>query len=116
MLTGCHGFTQRYVAAELQAARYEIIGLAHDDETVDICLGTAHTLSEVLDMVAMIAGYAIEVRVNPTFVRDNEVKRLVAFGYQMLEVPNRLASATIGGPSASRCLAQRSSREWRPSD
>ena len=32
LLTGCHGFTGRYVAAELAAAGYEVIGLAHDSD------------------------------------------------------------------------------------
>lgn len=44
---------------------------------VNCCSGLGHTLGEVLDMMAQIAGYAIEVRVNPAFVRANEVKRLV---------------------------------------
>ncbi|MBU6477112.1 MAG: NAD-dependent epimerase/dehydratase family protein, partial [Xanthomonadaceae bacterium] len=32
LLTGCHGFTGRYVAAELESAGYEVIGLAHDGD------------------------------------------------------------------------------------
>ncbi|MGH8126387.1 MAG: NAD-dependent epimerase/dehydratase family protein, partial [Rhodanobacteraceae bacterium] len=32
LLTGCHGFTGRYVAAELEAAGYQVIGLAHDSD------------------------------------------------------------------------------------
>jgi nucleoside-diphosphate-sugar epimerase len=34
-------------------------------------------LRGVLDAMARIAGYEIEVRVNPAFVRGNEIKRLV---------------------------------------
>lgn len=45
--------------------------------TLNICSGVAHSLAQVLDMMADIAGYRIEVRVNPAFVRDNEVVRLV---------------------------------------
>ena len=44
---------------------------------VNFCSGIGHSLGEVLAMMAGIAGYAIEVRVNPAFVRANEVKRLV---------------------------------------
>lgn len=44
---------------------------------VNFCSGIGHSLDEVLAMMAQIAGYAIEVRVNPAFVRANEVKRLV---------------------------------------
>lgn len=44
---------------------------------VNLCSGIGHSLDEVLAKMARIAGYAIEVRVNPAFVRANEVKRLV---------------------------------------
>jgi nucleoside-diphosphate-sugar epimerase len=46
-------------------------------ETLNICTGTGTSLDEVLDLMADIAGYRIEVRINPAFVRDNEVRRLV---------------------------------------
>ena len=43
----------------------------------NICSGNAHSLGEVLDLMADIAGYRIDVHVNPAFVRANEVVRLV---------------------------------------
>jgi len=46
-------------------------------ETLNICSGVGHSLGDVLEMMAGIAGYRIEVRVNPAFVRNNEVARLV---------------------------------------
>lgn len=46
-------------------------------ETFNICSGQAHTLNEVLDVACEIAGHSIEVRVNPAFVRANEVKVLL---------------------------------------
>lgn len=46
-------------------------------ETFNICSGIGHSLKDVLDMMTAIAGYRIEVRVNPAFVRKNEVSRLV---------------------------------------
>ncbi|MBI1216315.1 MAG: NAD-dependent epimerase/dehydratase family protein [Alphaproteobacteria bacterium] len=45
--------------------------------TFNICSGKAHTLQEVLDMVRGISGHDFEVRVNPAFVRQNEIKRLL---------------------------------------
>lgn len=45
-------------------------------EVFNICSGQAHSLKEILAMMAEIAGYAIEVSINPAFVRANEVKRL----------------------------------------
>lgn len=53
-----------------------IVAKAPAGETINICSGVAHTLEQVLEMMAAIAGYAIEVRVNPAFVRASEVKRL----------------------------------------
>jgi len=46
------------------------------DDTFNICSGIGYSLREVLMMMAEIAGYAIEVSVNPALVRDNEVQRL----------------------------------------
>jgi nucleoside-diphosphate-sugar epimerase len=43
----------------------------------NICSGRAYSLGEALDMMATIAGYQINVHVNPAFVRANEVARLV---------------------------------------
>lgn len=45
-------------------------------EVFNVCSGQVCSLKEVLAMMAEIAGYAIEVRVNPAFVRASEVKRL----------------------------------------
>jgi nucleoside-diphosphate-sugar epimerase len=46
-------------------------------QTFNVCSGRAWTLNEVLDMVREISGHSFEVRVNPAFVRQNEVKLLV---------------------------------------
>jgi nucleoside-diphosphate-sugar epimerase len=54
-----------------------IVASAPAGETINICSGTAYSLDDVLRLMSKIAGYEIEVRVNPAFVRDNEVKRLV---------------------------------------
>ena len=44
--------------------------------TLNVCSGTLTALDEVLALMRDIAGYAIEVRVNPAFVRGQEVARL----------------------------------------
>ncbi|MGH8148017.1 MAG: GDP-mannose 4,6-dehydratase, partial [Rhodanobacteraceae bacterium] len=54
-----------------------IVAHAPTGLAINLCSGIAHSLDDVLTMMAEIAGYAIEVRVNPAFVRSNEVKRLV---------------------------------------
>lgn len=43
---------------------------------VNICSGQAIALREVIQKMNGIAGYEIEVRVNPAFVRANEIPRL----------------------------------------
>jgi nucleoside-diphosphate-sugar epimerase len=53
-----------------------LLAKAPAGEVFNVCSGEAYSLKEVLAMMAEIAGYEIEVRVNPAFVRANEVKRL----------------------------------------
>lgn len=43
---------------------------------VNICSGQAHSLDNVVRMAREISGHTLEVRVNPAFVRSNEVHRL----------------------------------------
>lgn len=45
-------------------------------QTFNVCSGQAHSLREVLAMCSGITGHSMEVSVNPTFVRANEVKTL----------------------------------------
>jgi nucleoside-diphosphate-sugar epimerase len=46
-------------------------------EAYNVCSGRACSLMDVLAMMTDLAGFAPEVRVNPAFVRANEVKRLL---------------------------------------
>jgi nucleoside-diphosphate-sugar epimerase len=57
-------------------------------EVYNVCSGQAYSIKDVLALLAELAGYSIDVDVNPAFVRANEVKRLVG-SHQKL-------SATIG--------------------
>ncbi|MGH8125647.1 MAG: hypothetical protein ACREPK_07360, partial [Rhodanobacteraceae bacterium] len=63
-----------------------IIAKAPSGEAINVCSGNAHSLGEVLDIMAHTAGYAIEVRINPAFVRANEVKRLVGSNARLREL------------------------------
>lgn len=45
-------------------------------ETVNICSGRTHSLLEVVEMARRITGHELDVRVNPAFVRANEVQTL----------------------------------------
>lgn len=46
-------------------------------QTVNVCSGRATTLREVLAMAEAISGHRMDMRVNPAFVRANEVPRLL---------------------------------------
>jgi nucleoside-diphosphate-sugar epimerase len=54
-----------------------LLEVAPAGEVLNVCSGRAHTLADVLRMMGGIAGYEMEVKVNPAFVRANEVKRLL---------------------------------------
>ena len=43
----------------------------------NICSGRGHSLLEVLQIMRDISGHDLEIRVNPAFVRANEVHRLI---------------------------------------
>lgn len=65
-----------------------LLAAAPVGQTFNVCSGQGWSLGEVLDMMGQIAGYKINVRVNPAFVRANEVVRLVG--------DNARLSAAIG--------------------
>lgn len=45
-------------------------------ETLNICTGTTYSLREVVGLCEKITGHRIEIKVNPEFVRANEVREL----------------------------------------
>ncbi len=45
-------------------------------ETINICSGNIHSLSDVVKMVAKITGHNVEIVTNPAFVRPNEIRKL----------------------------------------
>lgn len=45
-------------------------------ETINVCSGRTYSLREVVDLCREITSHFLEVRVNPAFVRPNEVKAL----------------------------------------
>jgi nucleoside-diphosphate-sugar epimerase len=53
-----------------------LLAAAPAGETFNVCSGRSHSLASVIAMMEAIAGYHIEVRVNPAFVRANDVLTL----------------------------------------
>ncbi len=76
-----------------------LLAAAPAGEAFNICSGRSHSLSGVLDMMAEIAGYRIEVRVNPAFVRANDVLTLTGDNTKLAGVigpiPTRPLSETL---------------------
>ncbi|MES2073255.1 MAG: GDP-mannose 4,6-dehydratase [Pseudomonadota bacterium] len=64
-------------------------------QTFNICSGRAYTLQQILEMVAELAGYRLEVKVNPAFVRGNEVKTLTGNPDKLRECIGELPSAPL---------------------
>lgn len=59
--------------------------------TLNLCSGLGHRLQDVIDLAGEFAGYRINVRVNPAFVRSNEVQRLVGSPRQINEAMGTFA-------------------------
>jgi GDP-6-deoxy-D-talose 4-dehydrogenase len=58
-------------------AYVRLLQLAPSGQTFNICSGNAFSLRQVIRMVEELAGYSINVRVNPAFVRANEIHKLM---------------------------------------
>ncbi|WP_334034163.1 NAD-dependent epimerase/dehydratase family protein [Burkholderia cepacia] len=46
-------------------------------QTFNVCSGVGSALQDILEIMRELAGYCPEIRVNPSFVRANEVQRLI---------------------------------------
>lgn len=71
----------RFVAAAYCA----LLENALPGECYNFCSGTGHALKDIIAAMCQIAGYEIAVKVNPEFVRANEVKRLVGDNARLLQ-------------------------------
>jgi nucleoside-diphosphate-sugar epimerase len=80
------------VARDFQDVRFvaqayrRLLDVNATSQTVNLCSGQAYTLTEVVQMMEAMAGYRIEVRVNPAFVRSNEVARLRGSNRKLAEL------------------------------
>lgn len=62
----------RFVAT----AYRKLIESVNETLAVNVCSGTHYSLSQVLELAEQISGHRMQVKVNPAFVRANEVKIL----------------------------------------
>lgn len=72
-----------------------LLAAAPSGEAFNICSGRSDSLARVIDMMGEIAGYRIEVRVNPAFVRANDVLQLTGDNSKLSAVVGELAPAPL---------------------
>lgn len=63
-----------------------LLAIAPAGKIFNVCSGRSHSLSSVLEIMSGIAGYRIEVRVNPAFVRANDVLTLTGDNTRLTDV------------------------------
>lgn len=54
----------------------KLLEICPQGETLNICTGNTYSLREVIGLCERISDHSIEVRINPDFVRENEVRVL----------------------------------------
>lgn len=63
-----------------------LLNVAPSGQAFNVCTGEAHSLASVIGTMSAIAGYDIEVKVNPAFVRANDVLTLVGSNDKLTSV------------------------------
>jgi nucleoside-diphosphate-sugar epimerase len=66
--TSIHDLIQAYI---------KILDSDVSGETFNVCSGKAISLQQILHLLEEISGHSIQVKVNPAFVRSNEIKLLL---------------------------------------
>lgn len=62
---------------DVAAAYQRLLDSRNEGQVFNVCSGVGHALQAVLKMAVEISGHQPEIRVNPAFVRANEVVKLV---------------------------------------
>ena len=74
---------------------------ARPGEVYNVCSGNPVTLKSVLALLGQITGHQLQVKVNPVFVRNNEIHRLCGSPAKLLallgEIPLPSLLETLGG-------------------
>lgn len=59
-------------------------------EIFNICSGNSHSLQNIIETLEELAGYKIDVKVNPDFVRADEVKKITGDNRKLLNLLSEL--------------------------
>lgn len=73
-----------------------IVAAAPVGGVFNLCSQAEYSLGDVLGMMEQVAGYRIEVEVNPAFVRGNEVVRLAGSNRRLQEAIGPLVPIPLG--------------------
>lgn len=66
-------------------AYLQLIDRGAEGEIYNVCSGKTYSLTYVLEMLTRITGHSIDVKVNPAYVRANEVHRLCGDPRKLLQ-------------------------------
>ena len=72
-----------------------LIEAAKRGEAFNICSGIGHSLQEVISMMRKLSGHDLDVVVNPAFVRNNEIHKLIGSRVKLEAAIGRIDSAPI---------------------
>jgi GDP-6-deoxy-D-talose 4-dehydrogenase len=81
---------------DVVATYARLLDAAPAGETFNICSGHGHSLGHLLGLLARIAGYKIDVFVDPRFMRRNEIARLVGCNHKLRRVIGAVPLTPIG--------------------
>ena len=65
------------------------------DETLNVCTGQTYSLKEVIMLCEKLTGHKIEIKVNPEFVRENEVRELKGDNSKLIKLIENFPSYTF---------------------
>lgn len=80
-------FNSIYFSAQVYQ---RLLASSVNGEVVNLCSGQGIALMSVIEKMQEIAGYDIDVRVNPAFVRANELPRLVGSPQKLISIIGNL--------------------------
>ncbi|MBX9838685.1 MAG: GDP-mannose 4,6-dehydratase, partial [Silvanigrellaceae bacterium] len=62
----------------------QLLNLSPKGQTFNICTGQCYSLREIMTLCEEITGHHMEIKVNPKFVRDNEVRVLKGDNHRLM--------------------------------
>ncbi len=77
---------------------YQLLIIKQKSEIVNICSGTTYSIREILQKFTEITNHSIEVKINPEFVRKNEIFKLSGdpeILYSLIEKPKNNSIESI---------------------